>query len=122
MGVGIIFVIAIIAGMFFAWWSRNNSRSRYDKSKALLKDATIRDIKHEALGDHTTSASIRTTVLFSDGFIYTTHLYSTESNHSGGKTLRVTEHNREVIIKDAIEAHDAAYKKQQKNMIYYDFS
>lgn len=115
-GIGYYFPIILFLGiMLLAFVAVENyqhgTKSSYDRTKALDKNATITDIQHKETGLTTQNATIHTTVTFSDGFSYLCHDYDMD-RHFGGATIYISQDTLNNIKKKAEEAHRIAYEVQ----------
>ena len=82
----------------------------------LREDASITNIKTDTVGGRKiTTAAIRTTVIFDDGFTYISHKsrYHKDDPLNFRGTLYVNHEVIQEIKEDAIIAHQKAYEKQQ---------
>ena len=116
-----IFIVIAFFGIMIASWCwviYNNTSHSKTNGKVLKKDAIICDIKTDNVGGRKLStASIRTTITFDDGFIYISHKSQMRMDTplflSG--TIYVDRRVIDEIKKDAIAAHKKAYDRQCLN-------
>ena len=106
---GIFVVLIIVVGVVYNIYD-HTSHSMV-RGFTLREDAVISNIKTDSVGGRkVTTASIRTTVIFDDGFTYISH-------KSGRRPFEIYVDYEvlEEIKKDAIIAHQKAYEKQNCN-------
>lgn len=108
------FAMILGAGLFLAVFCSviyncmSHSRVRDNVLKA---DAKICDVKTKSVGGRkVTTAALRTTVTFDDGFVYISH-----KSEKYWLTIYVDPFLLEEIKEDAIKAHKKAYEKQSYN-------
>lgn len=91
-------------------WYIHSNHSAVDDYSRLRLDAKIIDVQQRATGSKV-GATIRTTVVFDDGFKYIAH-ENEEKMFFGGSRIYVTPEIRKRILEQAIEAHNQALKKK----------
>ena len=111
----VLFIVFSIFAIAIGWNIYNHTSHSKTNGNTLKQNALICDIKTESVGGRKTStAAIRTTVTFDDGFVFISHkshmrmdgpLYM--SGHIIVDSLILDE-----IKLDAIAAHQKAYRKQ----------
>lgn len=109
----IVFFGAVLASI--CWNIYNHTSHSKVNGNTLREDAIICDIQTENVGGRKYStASIRTTVTFDDGFIYISHKTHAklDAPFFTSGTISVDGLLIEEIKQDAIDAHDKAYLKQ----------
>ena len=91
----------------------NRTSHSNTKGNTLKEHAIICDIKTESVGGHNAqTAALRTTVTFDDGFVFTSHKSHRMRIDLLNTRLIVTDFILDEIKKDAIAAHQKAYRKQ----------
>lgn len=110
----VIFAFLGLAIFFICKDIYNHTSHSKTNGKILQENASIFDIKTQNVGGkRAIDAAIRTTVFFDDGFIYISHKSHMFSKGIFGKgTIEVDEMIIDEILKDAIAAHQKAYRKQ----------
>ena len=83
--------------------------SKVPKNALLRQDAKIVDVSSEKVQYVKNGAKYKTTVSFSDGFVFITHKTNREDNLF---TYQISVDTDE-ILESAIKAHDRAIKKQK---------
>ena len=113
----IIPFLVIFSFLGFAFWWIIYTHTSHSKTNGniLKEDAIIIRTKTESVGGHkTTNAVLRTTVTFSDGFVFISHKSTMRMLGPLGMTgyISVDELLLHEIKLDAIAAHQKAYRKQ----------
>ena len=103
--IGVIVVLVI-----WVSWDVYNSIPHFHPSESLSEDAIIYDIHVKKVG-YKNGKHYLTTVYFGDGSTYETHKTKTKT-HYFTYEISIDPELRDEIIKDAIAAHNKAYKKQ----------
>lgn len=104
----ILMIVAIVAVEFQrrGSWEVSTSKTKIDSN------ATIVNMSHEKLGRTNTSATLRTTVYFSDGYTFVCNKY--DIVHKGIISyMCIKPETMDEIIKTANEAHQKAVTKQK---------
>ncbi len=91
--------------------SSNFDQTRKEPYTKLQPDATIVNVEVEQVQYVKNSAKFKTTVYFSDGFVFITHKTDRDDNFFTYK-ISISPELRKEIIQNAIEAHDRALKQQ----------
>ena len=86
--------------------------SKTEPNAVLRSDAKIVDIDTEQVTYMKNGAKYKTTIRFSDGFVFTTHKTDRDDNFFSYK-ISISPELRKEIISNAIEAHDRALQKQR---------
>ena len=95
--------------------------SKWTKHSSPNKDAFIVDVKTELVQYIKNGAKYKTTVYFSDGFVYTTHQTNREDN---AFSYRISMDARlsKSILNDAVEAHNRAVRRKSIFKIHKETS
>lgn len=112
---GILFLVSIPAliGWFLQLRSMGNQDQWGEPHNPDL-NAQIIDIKTEKVKYTKNNAQLKTTVFFSDGYRYITHL-TDRQNGILTYTISLSEESRKAIINEAITSHAAAVQRYQKH-------
>lgn len=111
----VLFIVFVFFAICIGWNIYNHTSHSKTNGNVLKEDASICDIKTQSVGGQkATTAAIRTTVTFDDGFVYISHKSHTRMDGPLYMTghISVDSLMLEEIKLDALAAHQKAYRKQ----------